>query len=72
MSELSAVVDFLDKAGTLGMLVFLLFGLMRRWLVIGWVYNEAQEREQEWKRLALTGTKIAEAAFASKEADGLR
>ena len=54
------VFDLLNRGGVLALLALILLGGHRRWWVFGWAYRETLAREQEWKQLALTGTKIAE------------
>jgi hypothetical protein len=57
MGELFEVAD---KAGAILILLIILLGAVKGWWVTGWQYREAQNRENEWKQLALTGTKLAE------------
>ena len=57
--------------GPVGLLVFLLvavvWGGRKRWWVFGWVY-EAKVREcEEWKNLALSGTRAAESGVRTIE-----
>jgi hypothetical protein len=61
------ILDVVNGAGVVGLFVIFFVGLMRKWWVMGWTYNEAIEREREWRELALTGTKLAE-HFAARKA----
>lgn len=59
--EWGTVLSIVDKGGVVALLILILLGGVRRWWVFGWVYREEKERSQEWRSLALSGTKIAEA-----------
>lgn len=50
----------LGPAGTLVFALVVLVGGWRKWWVYGWRYRELSEEKNEWKRLALRGTKMAE------------
>ena len=56
----SDIGNFVDKAGVVGVLILVIAGFVKKWWVLGWTYRECQDREHEWKRLALAGTRIAE------------
>lgn len=60
MTDLGTIAGFADKVGVVALLIFILFSGMKRWWVFGWTYKEERERSQEWRDLALTGTRIAE------------
>jgi hypothetical protein len=62
----TSVTDVLNAAGVIGMFVLIGVALHRRWLVLGWVYQEkaAEAKEwkdeaREWQRTALSGTNVA-------------
>lgn len=65
--DANSILSLLDKGGVVGLLVVLFVGGLRKWWVFGWSYTEALAREQEWKTLALTGTKIAEKVVAKQQ-----
>lgn len=69
--DIKTILDAVNAAGVVGLFALFVVALARKWVVMGWVYNDAVEREQEWKELALTGTKIAE-HFAEKSSGGRR
>lgn len=58
---------WLDAAlGPLGLLVFLLVGVVwggiKQWWVFGWQYREAVRDRDDWRHLALQGTSAADKA----------
>lgn len=58
---------WLDAAlGPLGLLVFLLVGVVwggiKQWWVFGWQYREATRDRDDWRHLALQGTSAADKA----------
>jgi hypothetical protein len=57
------LLDILSQAGVLGMLVFIIYGGYKRLWVWGWSYAEKAKEAEEWKRLALSGTALAEKAI---------
>ena len=54
-----------------GLLVFLLvivvWGGMKRWWVFGWMYEAKSKEAEEWKALALAGTRAAESGVRAIE-----
>lgn len=60
MGEPNSVLEILDAAGTIGLLVVIVFGALKGWWVPGWAYKNALREIEQWKDLALTGTEIAE------------
>ena len=59
MNDLQGILAFLREAGILGCLLLFIVGLMRRWWVLGWQYDEMRE-------VAFRGTTIAEKAAETK------
>jgi len=51
----------LGPFGTLVLALLILYGGWKRWWVFGWHYNEVVKEKDEWKEVALRGTKVAEA-----------
>lgn len=52
-------------AGPLGAFVVLcgfVWGLFKRWIVIGWTYQDMKEDRDRWREIALSGTKLAHRA----------
>lgn len=58
--DIKTVIDAINAAGIVGLFIVMLWAGSKKVWVWGWAYREAIAREQEWKDLALTGTKIAE------------
>lgn len=44
------------------LLIFILFAGFKRWWCFGYQLKDAEQREQDWKNMALRGTLIAERA----------
>lgn len=68
------VIDLLTGPG--GALVFalvILWAGAKKYWVFGWVYKGVEEEKNEWKNVALRGTKIAEKVVhrAEEERDGI-
>lgn len=64
---IQTVLKYVSQAGTLGMLVIILFGGYKKWWVFGWIYRESEKRTEklekerdDWRDLALHGTNLAE------------
>lgn len=60
MTDWVTVWGIVDKGGVIAILFVILITGVRRWWVFGWVYREEKARSDEWRALALSGTKIAE------------
>jgi hypothetical protein len=61
------LVELFRDAGLLGALVLWIWmGLKKLW-VWGWAYDEMRKDRDEWKRLALSGARTAEAAVSTLE-----
>lgn len=54
------VEQLLGPAGLLVFLLFVLFAGWRRWWVYGSALDEMTKDRDEWKRLALRGTRVVE------------
>lgn len=54
------LIETIRAAGITGLLVIALIGGWRRWWVFGWHYKEVARERDEWKKLALGGTHLAE------------
>ena len=62
-------LDILTQGGVVGLLILILVGGHRRWWVWGWQHKDTVRDRDVWKRLALRGTGLAEAATdAAKKA----
>jgi hypothetical protein len=60
--SLRELLSVISDGGVLGLLIMILFGLVKRWWVVGWVYEDCAKERDEWKDLALSGTRAAEQA----------
>jgi hypothetical protein len=61
--------DVIDKGGVIGILVALIIAGARQYLVFGWLYREAVREKDEWKSLALKGTRLLEKVAERREND---
>lgn len=57
---LEDLLQLLDKGGTLFVLAGAVWAFLTRRVVPAWVYRELEAREAEWKRIALSGTHVAQ------------
>ena len=60
MGEQQFVELILGPGGLLVALIFALIGGFRGWWVFGRVFRDMQEERDEWRRLALQSTNLAE------------
>jgi hypothetical protein len=60
--SLPEILKTVGDAGVLGLLILILYGLTKKWWVVGWAYEEVRKERDEWKELALSGTRAAERA----------
>jgi hypothetical protein len=68
MDTVEPVVRLLESGGALAALVLILITGVRGDWVFGRFYTSMQEERDEWKRLALDGTGVAERALSAGEA----
>ncbi len=59
--EVAALIDLLNKAGSVGFMVIALVGFYARWWVMGWYARRLEDELDEYKDAAARGTEIAEA-----------
>lgn len=59
-SDYADILKYLNSAGVLGVLILAIIGGYRRWWVYGWLYKQMEQERDDWRNLALHGTKIAE------------
>lgn len=67
MDAVNPVIQVLESGGALAALVLILITGVRGDWVFGRFYTELQAERDEWKRIALDGTGIAERALAAGE-----
>jgi hypothetical protein len=63
------LLDILSQGGILGLLVLIIYGGYKRYWVWGWSYSDKVREADEWKRLALSGTALAEKAIGVAKRD---
>lgn len=54
------VLDYLSRGGVLGLLALVIVGSVRKWWVPAWYATELERERDEWKSMALSGTRLAE------------
>lgn len=66
MNDVVTLIDIVSQGGLVALLTIALFGAVREWWVPGPIHrrllSESHAREQEWKRMALEGTNLADRA----------
>jgi hypothetical protein len=66
MVDIVTILDIVTQGGLVGLLLLIIFGIVREWWVPGPLHRrllaESHAREQEWKKMALEGTAIADKA----------
>jgi hypothetical protein len=55
-------LDTVARLGALGFALIVIFAGARGVWVWGWLYRQERDEKEEWKRLALQGTDMADAA----------
>lgn len=65
------ILDLITQGGIIGLLVLITVGGWRRWFVWYWTYKELADERDWWRRMALSGGRLAEKAtdLASKGDD---
>ena len=56
------LLDVVTQGGVIGILVLIIAGGARQWWVWGWHYRIVVKDRDEWKRMALRNTVLAERA----------
>lgn len=54
------ILDFIQKGGTISVLVIVLVGALRGWWVPGYLYKELQRERDAWRDIATRGLNVAE------------
>lgn len=57
-----SVLDYISKAGFIGLLLVIIYGGMKQWWVFGWLYKQERDEKEEWKNVALRSQHIATAS----------
>jgi hypothetical protein len=58
--DLEVALEYVQRGGVLGMLIMVTLGTVRRWWFPAWYVRELEDDRNQWKELALQGTRIAE------------
>lgn len=66
--EGDALIELVTQRGDIiGALAFVLLVLWRKWLVLGWVYQELKDDKERYRLYAEKGTHLAEEASGLSE-----
>jgi hypothetical protein len=52
--------DYIQWGGIVGILLFFIVALQRKWIVMGWQYRAIEQSNVRWMELALRSTNLAE------------
>lgn len=65
----TGVFDWVIQGGLVALLLVIFYGGMKKdpWWVFGWSFRELKVEKDEWKRLALQGTNMAERGVRTTE-----
>ena len=66
MGEPQAILQILDAAGTIGLLVYVVVAMSRGWLIRRGEHEAALKREEQWRQLALTGIGLTDRALETR------
>ncbi len=66
---LAQLLATVSDAGVIGLLMLVLVGGARAWWVFGWTYKLMLRDRDMWRRLALSGTSLAERSLRLVERD---
>lgn len=58
--EIQAIFEIVQTGGTVGLLLLILIGGLRRWWVPGWAYDEKVNECNQWKTVAMRSMQISE------------
>jgi hypothetical protein len=58
------ILQLVNSAGVVGMLVLILWGGFKKWWVFGWQYRQTKNELETWREIALRGISTAEQATA--------
>lgn len=59
-SDPGSFLDYLRTGGVLGMLAMIVIGTLRKWWLPAWYVHDLEKERDEWKAMALSGTRLAE------------
>jgi len=55
-----SLFDYIQWGGIVTLLLLFVFGLFKKWWVMGWQYKAIEESNVRWMELALRSTNLAE------------
>lgn len=64
---ISDVLDIVNRAGTVGLLILVVFGGWRRWYVWYWAYEDLEDDRNWWRQTAIDGLEAAEKTLSLHE-----
>lgn len=67
VGDVQPIINLISSGGLVTTLILIIWaGATKKW-VFGWVYQQEQQRAEEWRALALNGTKILGSAVHTLE-----
>jgi hypothetical protein len=66
--DLQTILDVVQKTGTIGILLILMWGGYTQKWVFGWVFVQMREDRDRWRDLALRGTELGTRSVALAQA----
>lgn len=62
------MLDYIQRGGVLGLLTLAIVGSVRKWWAPAWYVKAIEDERDEWKAVALNGTRLAERSTSVFEA----
>jgi hypothetical protein len=55
----TSALDYVQWGGIIGLLLFFIIALQKKWVVMGWQYRAIEDSNARWMELALRSTNLA-------------
>jgi hypothetical protein len=72
MNEIQVVYEAAKNVTVVSLLVFFIYGGIKKWWVFGWVYQASEEERKELKAIVFRTLNLAEEAVKSPQQTGRR